>query len=389
MTPHVPYFVRRMWRLIEARRALVEGAPERALGVLRDPTLAVSTQADLLRRRAMEALYRAAAQRASQGREGSVARLLGFVSIEDPARADEWRRHLAGALPERAPASQGGLRNLLVQMRSDGDTRDSGEPQPASEGPTGAASSPARRARVPAGRPLRFHLAVDEGGEFLVLAGESISLGHARAALADVPLLADLESIHARLTFGESFHGGPAWRIGPVGRGQVYIDGHEVTGDAELVDGALVRLSPLLSFNFRRPDPASGSALVELARGVETDGAGRILLLAPGMAGRVRIGSRASRHVAVAGLEEDIELRLEPEHGPTELVVRCGGGVRMMGAAQEAATELVLPCPPDRRLDVVLGARPSQRAPFGLSISPVEDPVQGPGGGTTMGRGPA
>jgi hypothetical protein len=247
----------------------------------------------------------------------------------------------------------------------------------------------ARRVPVAPGAPLRFHLAVDEGGEFLVLSGASISFGHAQAAAADVPLLADLESVHARLTFGESFHGGPVWRIGPVGRGRVEVDGREVPGETELADGALVRLSPRLAFRFRRPDPASGSAVVELSRGVEADGAGRILLLAPGRAGRVRIGPKASRHVPVAGIEQEVELSLEPESGPTELRVRCAGGVRLMGEGADARTELAVPCPPDRRVDVVLGARPSQRAPFGLSITALDDPVQGPGPGPTMGEGPA
>ena len=99
----------------------------------------------------------------------------------------------------------------------------------------------------------------------------------------------------------------------------------------------------------------------------------------------MRVGPKRSRHLPIAGVEHEVELTLEPAPEPTELVVRCEGGARPMTPGAPASAELRLPCPPDRRVDVVLGARPSQVAPFGLAIAP----VQRPGGGPTIHGGPA
>ncbi|MDA1264918.1 MAG: FHA domain-containing protein [Planctomycetota bacterium] len=362
----MPLFVRRVLRLLEARRALYEGAPERALGALRDPSLTLSPQADQLRRRAMEALFRSAAHKASQGRDASVARVLGVVASEDPRRADEWRRHLVPPAVEPVEPRSSNLRALLAQMRA-GKADGADQPRREEQQP-----SSVHRLDPPAGAALRFHLAVDDGGEYLALSGKSLSFGHARAAAADVPLLADLESVHARISFGESFHGGPTWHVQPVGLGRVSVDGRVADGVIELHDGAQVRLSEHVGFRFWRPDPASASARVELLKGLEAEGATRLLLFAPGSAGRVRIGPKTNRHVPIAGVEQEIELSLEPADEPTELIVRCGGGVRLIDGPTGLG-EVRLPCPPDRRIDVVLGARPSSQAPFGLAITPVED----------------
>lgn len=381
----VPAIVRRFWRLFEARRALVEGAPEDALAHLRDPALALSERADHLRLRAMDVLFRNVATRHSEGRDSSVARLLTVAASEDPLRAEEWRRRLE---PERSPLEGPGsaMRELLAEMRGRGE-------RPPSE-PRERPLPPLERVAPPAGEPLRFHLAVDDGGEFLVVSGSSVTIGHARAGRADVPLLADLESLHARLDYSASFHGGPRWRVEPLGhgarRGAVSVaqeSGEEqpVEESRPLADGDQVRLAPNVLIRFRRPEPASASAILELG-GVEAEGAQRVLLFVPGSAGRVRIGSKAGRHVTVTGVEHEVELTLEcPEElndRPTELHVRCAGGVRVLGVdARDRPAQVLraLPCPPSARADLVLGARPSLRAPFGLSLAPIDPPTM-PGG---------
>lgn len=361
--------MRRFWRLLEARRALYEGAPERALESLRDPALALSTRADELRRRAMDILYRDAAHKASLGRDASVNRILGVAAAEDPARAREWRHTLA---PADAPPERGsGLTALLAQMRATG----GGAGDPQDESDRAPRARPVSRAHTPQGKPLRFHLAVDDGGEFLVVSGTLVTFGHARSEAADVPVLADLESVHARLEFGESFHGGPTWRVEPLGRGEVQLNGRLIEAATDVRDGDLVQLAANLVFQFRRPEPASASALLELLHGAESEGAQRVVLLAPGPSGRVRIGAKASRCIPVAGIEHEVELTLEPAVNPRTLLVRCSGGVRVLGQddpSERAATERHVPCPPERRVDVVLGARPAQLAPFGLSLSPID-----------------
>ena len=383
--PRVPSLIRRLWCLFEARRALVEGSPERALGVLRDPALALSRRADALRQRAMEVLYRDAAHKAAEGRDASVARLLGVAAVEDPVRADQWRRHLGEREPreegEASTQRTGALRELLGRMRS---TAPPPTPTPLPRARLAAGKGgPPRLAPLPEdGATLRFRLAVDDGGDLFVVSGRAPVLGHSRAGVADVPILADLESRHARLTFGESFHGGPLWRIEPLGEATVLVGDAAVEGARTLADGDLVRLAANLAFRFRRPDPSSSSALLELQHGAEAEGAQTVLLFVPGTSGRVRIGPRARRHVPVAGIEHEIDLTLEPASSPRELRVRCAGGVRRSGVddpAGPAGVETRVPCPPAERVDLVLGARPSQRAPYGLALVPTEPPTMGEG----------
>ena len=91
------------------------------------------------------------------------------------------------------------------------------------------------------------------------------------------------------------------------------------------------------------------------------------------VARQVRLGPLTSRHVAVAGIDHEIELSLDSEPDLPDMVVRCSGGVRRLGVddpGQPAEVEVRVPCPPAERVDLVLGARPSQRAPYGLSLVP-------------------
>src|SRR5690606_32762713 len=53
-----------------------------------------------------------------------------------------------------------------------------------------------------------FLLRVDEGGEFLVVRSDTVSIGNLREGTADLPLLASMAGRHARLRRTMSFHGG-------------------------------------------------------------------------------------------------------------------------------------------------------------------------------------
>jgi len=370
MNPRLPVPVRRIWRLFEARRALLWGAPERALALLRDPSVTLSWRADELRARALAALYRAAAERCAAGHDASLARILSLVAVEDPARAHAWHQEL---VPGPAAEPPGRLRELLARMRASSGSR---------------ATPPGRSERVKASAPSfpaftragsrAFHLAVDDGGEYLVVAGESLVVGHARAGRADIPFLADLESEHARLSWSESFHGGAHWRVEPTASGAAWLNGRRVGSATMLSDGDEVRLSTNVAFVFRLPESASGSALLELVGGAEAEGTVHVLLMVPGTSGRIRIGSQARRHIPVAGLEHEVSLVLEPEH----LKISCAGGVRRSdGGAHSAKVEEALPCPPAARVDLRVNARPSQRLPFTLSLRPLEGARRAPEGG--------
>jgi hypothetical protein len=366
----LPPLVLRWLRLFEARRAILDGAPERALGVLRDPLLALSGEAALLRARALEVLYRSAASRRAQGREGSVARILAVIAGEDPERARLARAELAAATAPRAEAPSR-LRGLLAQMRGEG----------AVQGSTAAARSPslsspttrsAAALPAPSAAPAvvrRFHLAIDDGGEFLALLGARLVVGHARAGKADLPLLADLESEHAELSLCESFHAGPSWVLRPIGEHTVRVGGVLVGAEgAVLSDGAEIELASNARMRFRLPERASSTAILELLHGLESEGVARVLCFAPRTAGRVRIGPHVHRHVTVAGLEHEVVLLLDSD----ALTVSCAGGVHARDSGEPAAVELRVLQPLSTPLDLVVNARPSQRLPFGITLRPIE-----------------
>lgn len=240
-------------------------------------------------------------------------------------------------------------------------------------------STPADSASHP--RARRFHLAVDDGGEFLVAAGERITLGHVRAEFADLPFLADVEREHAHFALHASFHGGDRWRIRAAHeRAQLVVRGVRAGAESiELSDGDRVELARNLACIFRAPDPASSSALLELERGAECLGAARVLLLAAGRAGRVRIGSRRARLVPVAGLEHDVAFEL----AGADVMFACAGGLAC-GAVHVAAAPgatLTVALPERAPVFVTAGARAGAGPPFTLVLGPADDNPRAARGG--------
>ncbi len=218
--------------------------------------------------------------------------------------------------------------------------------------------------------PALFHLAVDDGGEFLVAAGDELVLGHLRSLRAELRFLADLESEHARLSRRESFHGGVEWRIEPLGAAHVRVGGREIASAEVLHHGDRLLFGRNLSLSFRQLDAASSSALLELEGQAECEGARRILLLSPGVSGRVRIGSRRGRPIPVPDLEREVGLELDGD----QLLIRCEGGLRCGPTSVPAgpACALALPLPPASSLYVEAGARARGGAPFTLALRPSE-----------------
>lgn len=223
---------------------------------------------------------------------------------------------------------------------------------------------------------LRFLLAVDDGGEFFAASGRTLVLGHLREPGADLPFLADVDAEHARFTLRETFHGGLRWSLAAPASSRV-LAGGKFVGETPvlLADGDPVQIAPNLAFRFRAPDPASGSAVLDLQSGVDCQGARHVLLFAPGAGGRVRIAARVDRLIPVPELTQDVSLEIDG----ASLVVRCAGGVRAQGGiapptahgAGGVEPALELPLPPSQPISLDLGARPAHRPPFGLTFSPV------------------
>jgi hypothetical protein len=221
-----------------------------------------------------------------------------------------------------------------------------------------------------AGEPLASAalLSVDDAGQFLLVASERVTLGHLRAARADLPFLADVGALHAELVREDSLRLGPGWRIVPLGGETVLVAGRALGPEgARLVSGERVRLGTNLEFAFHAPDPASASAVLELRQGAECLGARRVLLFAAGPGGRFMLGSLARHAVRVAGLE--FALAFE----------RVGQELQLLGEDTAEAGTLAgvrrLVFPPDERVTLSTGAARGSRPPFSFSLEPVARPV--------------
>ena len=393
MSPQLPSFLRRRLRLSEARKALLGGEPEEALNCLDDPCLDDSEEADKLRERVLDLLCREAAQQAREDNPEAAERMFERVSQHDAARARAWRRRLDGEAKDRTkpmgPTSGvrreaeqgiiGALEKLLHEMRDERSRSGvrrlrpntiSGDHRLQSRS-TDSVDLASKRSR-PIDRT--FRLAIDDVGEFFCIHGSEVTLGHARAELADLPFMANLDSLHARLVRTESFHSGPGWRIEPIRGQRVAIDGQLVDpGGAALLDGDEVQLCGNLSFVFRRPEAASGTAILELLHGAECAGAVRVLLFAPGAEGRVCISSAGGRHFHARRLQEDITLWIDER----ELVVEStadvraeGGEVSTQNSSEFGPGGLRVSCPPAARIGFIVGRALAGTPPFGFSIAP-------------------
>lgn len=386
----------RLSRLMGARRALLQGSPERALRVLRDPSLNLSSAARRLRAEALDALGRQAVQRRAQGRDRSAARMLGTIAAEDLGRAEECRARMRWV----RPSESGLLAAILGAARTagaagpagaaNGNEERSAAPEDAHASPPGGsgangAEPQAVRAAPSDGAtgddgPCLFQLSVDEGGQYLVAAGESFVVGHLRAGRADLPFLADVGAEHARLEGFESFRDGPGWRVVPLSGESVRVNGTPVPDEGRrLADGDEVELAVNLAFHVSAPDPASRTVRLDLMRGAECGACSAIILMGAGEGGRLRIGAGGSRHVRVLQMDEEVALKLV-EH---ELVLTCRRGLHAGGPSEARRAgerssdapvqrELALPCPPPRRFEVSAARADGEGPPLCIAISPAE-----------------
>lgn len=239
-------------------------------------------------------------------------------------------------------------------------------PEPPEPGP-GFLSPAGPTVSFPGARELDPHaalLSVDGAGQFLLCGAERLTLGHRRAARADLGFLADVGALHATLVRADSLHEGPGWRIEPCGHERVTVAGSPVpAAGRRLAPGERVRLGENLEFVLELPEPASASAVLELQRGAECAGARRIVLLAPGPGGRVRIGPARHHHVPVPGLEFELSLTWHAHE------LELTSELEFAGALQGERGRL--PFPPRDRLALTCGKPRGSRPPFGLSLEAV------------------
>lgn len=167
-----------------------------------------------------------------------------------------------------------------------------------------------------------FLLRVDEGGEQLVMRGESVSIGNVQKARADLPVLANLAGLHATIQRSMSFHGGMQDAV-VAEDGDVKVGAKKVAKQV-LKSGDKIMLGPALGVIYQRPTSRSLTSRLEFQSGFQVAGTDRVLLMKDrGRDGRILIGPGRDVHVTVAKATGEVELfannagqmRIFCEHG--------------------------------------------------------------------------
>ncbi len=152
-----------------------------------------------------------------------------------------------------------------------------------------------------------FLLRVDEGGEQLVVRGETISIGNVRQPSTDLPVLANVAGRHASIRRSMSFHGGMQDTI-VAEEGEVRVGGSKVTS-RPLVPGDRVQLGSAFGFVYQRPSARSLSVGLLLQGGFQIAGTDRILLMKDrGRDGRILLGPGKDVHVRVPKATGEVEI---------------------------------------------------------------------------------
>ena len=215
----------------------------------------------------------------------------------------------------------------------------------------------------------RAQLALDEGGEAMLVVGTSLGLGHAMGGQANVPLSGDLGDLVLELTLAESFHAGARWRMRTLGEPSV----------SELEHDAVISIGSGGGVRLTQPCTASAVGILELSGTLDAGGAQRVLLVPPGAGGVVRIGSTSDCHLFWKGKgpESHAELTVCEEGEVLSLHLRCAEGLRIPGG--ELETHWTGPFPPRERMEIHLGDPDSSAPPCALCLSPCSHPTIGRG----------
>lgn len=172
-----------------------------------------------------------------------------------------------------------------------------------------------------------FLLRVDEGGEYLVLRGETVTIGNVREGRTDLPILAAIAGRHARIQRAMSFHGGMQDTVIADG-GDLLVGGRKVDRHA-LRTGDRFQLGPSLALQYQVPSSRSLTAILVLQGGFQVAGTDRVLLLKDrGRDGRILIGAAKDAHVRVPGAQGELEIYATKDG---QMRVRVGGQGTMDG----------------------------------------------------------
>lgn len=173
-----------------------------------------------------------------------------------------------------------------------------------------------------------FLLRVDEGGEWLTLRADSITIGNLRDGTSDLQLLANLAGRHARFQRSMSFHGGMQDKI-VAERGEVFVNGSKIDQRA-LRTGDRIRFGGHVEMIYEMPVARSLTARLRLLGGFQVGGATRLLLMKDkGRDGRILLGAGQDCHVQVPGATGEVELFADRDG---QIKVRVSGQGEIAGA---------------------------------------------------------
>ena len=172
-----------------------------------------------------------------------------------------------------------------------------------------------------------FLLRVDEGGEFLVLRGETVTLGNLRDGRADLPVLAAIAGRHARIARSMSFHGGMQDSI-VAEDGEVHVGGRQVQKH-RLQSGDRVQLGRTLRLQYEMRTSRSLTASLQLLGGFQVAGTDRLILLKDrGRDGRILMGPGKDVHIRVPLAQAEVEVYASRSG---QICVRCVSGGQIDG----------------------------------------------------------
>jgi hypothetical protein len=187
-----------------------------------------------------------------------------------------------------------------------------------------------------------FLLRVDEGGEHLVLRGETVSIGNVRQTRSDLPLLANIAGRHASIRRSMSFHGGMQDTV-VAEEGEVRVGGKLVQKHT-LKSGDRIQLGSALWLGYQQPSTRSLSGGFVLQGGFQVAGTDRVLLMKDrGRDGRLLIGPGKDVHVRVPNATGEVEV-FATNTGHMRVACDAGGkidGVSFRGEHPIAAGQLV------------------------------------------------
>lgn len=167
-----------------------------------------------------------------------------------------------------------------------------------------------------------FVLRVDEGGEYVVLRGETVSIGNVRDGRADLAILANIAGRHASIRRSMSFHGGMQDTVVADG-GEVRI-GNQRVDQQVLRSGDRIQLGPSLKMDYRLPSNRSLTAALTLLGSFQVAGTDRVLLFKDrGRDGRILMSAGKDGHVQVTAASGEVEL-FALKTG--QMRVRCDAG---------------------------------------------------------------